>query len=361
MALPGQKSKTMKRNILIYVVGLILLLGIALLAIPWGQRDDSDRPKLAMGASIYVGWMPWFLAAEDGTLDRHAKERGIDIRFVQGEYIETINQFVAGNLDAVVLTNVDALPFLAGSGVNSDVILIGSYSNGNDAIVARDEKGLPATPNLALVEFSVSHYLMDRYAEKHQLGEKAITPVNVSDSEIAAAFASTQSRIDGVVTWNPIVQQLTDNFRGSIVYDSSSIGREIADMLVVRRETLEHHPEFAQALLATWFEVTGRIAESDEETIERLGELSGADGEAYKKQLETTLLITEPDQAVEELNREEMRETMKKVKAFAQRHGLMRNAAPEPWISYPGDPDTAVVNFNDGSLRKSLETKDDGN
>ena len=341
------KTKHTSRWISILIILVVLLTSC----------NSPAEPKLRLAASIYVGWMPWFLAAENGTLQHNAQAHNIEIEFVRGDYIETINQFAAGGVDAVVLTNIDALALLVGSGLQTDVILIGSYSHGNDAILLRPDTPIDQIDlRLGLVKFSVSHYLLDRYQQIDPAASEGIEYVNVSDSEIAAAFAAPGSDLDGVVTWNPIVLQIEDSMDGNKIFDSSSLEREIADMLVVNRKSLVEHPEFGQALLATWFDVMQEmVGPPSDKTLSDLGQLSGTDQNGYEQQLETTLLMDGPEKAVQAIQDSNLRRTMDEfVFGFIERNSLIVDPPPLPWASYI-DEQKAEIHFNDGPLIQYLD------
>ena len=60
--------------------------------------------------SIYVGWMPWGYIQDFGIMALHAKKYGINIEIVQiNDYVESINQYTAGEFDGCSMTNMDAL------------------------------------------------------------------------------------------------------------------------------------------------------------------------------------------------------------------------------------------------------------
>jgi len=63
------------------------------------------------------------------------KEAGVDVKFQWFDYSASLDAFSAGKLDAVLMTNGDALVTGAG-GSRSKMILITDYSNGNDMIIA---------------------------------------------------------------------------------------------------------------------------------------------------------------------------------------------------------------------------------
>ena len=90
-------------------------------------------------------------------------------------------------------------------------ILIGDYSNGNDAVLVRKDLTLPQIPGkqVMLVEKTVSQYLFERAMAMNGLGDqlKKVHYLNTSDSDIAAAFITDQSKAV-VVTWKPLVSQI---------------------------------------------------------------------------------------------------------------------------------------------------------
>ncbi|HCJ63415.1 MAG TPA: lipid kinase, partial [Alcanivorax sp.] len=159
--------------------------------------------------TIYAGWMPWKYADESGIMDKWADKYDIDVEITQiNDYIESINQFTAGQYDAVTLTSMDALSIPAAGGVDSTALLIGDYSNGNDGLVMKDPDGGVASlkgETINLVELSVSHYLLARALEEQGLSERDVNIVNTSDADIVAAFSSDDVR--NIVTWNPLLTE----------------------------------------------------------------------------------------------------------------------------------------------------------
>ncbi len=60
--------------------------------------------------SIYVGWIPWEYGNAQGIVDKWADKYDISIDVVQiNDYIESINQYTAGQYDGCTMTNMDAL------------------------------------------------------------------------------------------------------------------------------------------------------------------------------------------------------------------------------------------------------------
>jgi len=144
-------------------------LAAALAAVMGGPLATTaaaeEKTDFKLAWSIYVGWMPWGYLEESGIMDKWAAKYGIDVEIVQiNDYIESINQYTAGQFDGVSATNMDTLSIPSGGGVDTTALIVGDYSNGNDAVILKGDgdlstlKGKPVN----LVELSVSHYLLAR-------------------------------------------------------------------------------------------------------------------------------------------------------------------------------------------------------
>src|SRR5258708_6309684 len=84
---------------------------------------------------------------------------------VQGfDYAASLDSFVAKNIDGCTMTNMEALDMPAAAGVDSTVIIVGDYSNGNDAVMVRNGLTLDKLPGqpVMLVQKTVSEYLLER-------------------------------------------------------------------------------------------------------------------------------------------------------------------------------------------------------
>ena len=153
----------------------------AAIALPVTATTASAEKKESFKVcwSIYVGWMPWGYLSDSGIMKKWADKYGITVDIVQiNDYVESINQYTAGEYDGCSMTNMDALSIPAGGGVDTTALIVGDYSNGNDAIILKDKSDLKdiAGQNVNLVELSVSHYLLARALESVGLAESVTEP-----------------------------------------------------------------------------------------------------------------------------------------------------------------------------------------
>ena len=158
-----KKSVPFARRFKQVVSGAMIALAASVATVPAVQAEEKDSFKLAW--SIYAGWIPWKYIDESGLMKKWADKYGITVEIVQiNDYIESINQYSAGQFDGVVATSMDALSIPSAGGVDTTALIVGDYSNGNDGIVMKDSSDVADMKGqqVNLVELSVSHYLLAR-------------------------------------------------------------------------------------------------------------------------------------------------------------------------------------------------------
>lgn len=321
-----------------------LSMGVLAAIVSPAMAEEKTEFKLAW--SIYVGWMPWGYLEDSGIMDKWAEKYGIDVEIVQiNDYVESINQYTAGAFDGVSATNMDTLSIPSGGGVDTTALIVGDYSNGNDAVILKGEGGLAdlAGKPVNLVELSVSHYLLARGLDSVGLSEADLDGViNTSDADMIAAYATED--VEAVVTWNPLVSEiLGSNADATNVFDSSAIPGEILDLMVVNTETLADNPAFGKAVAGAWYEVMGLMAEGDESVLTAMAEASGTDLEGYKAQLAATEMFFDPKDAVAQASSPELPKTMTEVAGFLFDKGILGEGAPSPDFVGVAYPDGSVT------------------
>lgn len=345
---------------LLVATSLVMGLGASSL-----MAEVQDKFQVAW--TIYVGWMPWDYAQQQGIVDKWAKKYGIEVELVQvNDYIESINQYTAGKFDGCVMTNMDALTIPAASGVDSTALIMGDYSNGNDGVLLKDKKSLAEIKGqkVNLVELSVSHYLLARGLESVGLSEKDVTVVNTSDADMVAAFSSDE--VTAMTTWNPQLSEIiSNNKNANLVYDSSKTPGEIVDMLVVHTETLKDNPKLAKALTGAWFEVMALMKKGDTKALTIMAEASGTDLAGYKSQLNSTMMFYDAKEALKFATSSNLPATMKKVSEFSFDHGILGEGAPNAefiGMEFPngktyGDTKNIKLRFIDTYVKMAAEGK----
>lgn len=319
--------------------------------------------------SIYVGWMPWDVMESQKIMDKWAKKYGINVEIVQiNDYIESINQFSAGEFDGCTMANTDVLGIPSAGGVDSTSLIIGDFSNGNDAVISKDAKSIKDLKgtNINLVELSISHYLLARALEKNGLSEKDIKVVNTSDADMVSAY--TTADVSSVVTWKPQVSEIQKMPNANTIFDSSKIPGEIIDLMVVNTQTLKDNPEFGKALVGAWYEMMSLMNSDSKDAIEAktaMAKASGTDLAGFEDQLKTTNMFYKAQDAVKFNNSDEIMKTMEFVAKFSFDHGLYGEGASDygfVGIEFPngkviGDKGNIKLRFDDTYMKMAAEGK----
>jgi NitT/TauT family transport system substrate-binding protein len=310
------------------------------------NTQAAPKKQFRLAWTIYAGWMPWQWASEHGVVKKWADKYGIKIDVVQvNDYAESINQYTAGGFDALTVTNLDALSTPAVGGVDTTAVIVGDFSNGNDAIILKNKTQLADIKRLKvnLVQFSVSHYLLARALNTIGLREKDITVVSTSDADLVAAWKTRD--VASVVTWNPLVAEILTDKEAHKVFDSSQIPGEIIDLTVANTNTLKENPNFGKALAGVWYETMATMTAKTPEgkaAREEMGRASGTDLAGFEAQLAATKLFVTPAEAAAFVRSAEISSTMDKVRHFLFDHNLLGNGS--------ASLDAVGIEFADGKV-----------
>ena len=329
-----------------------------------GGMDTATTKTYRYVWSHYTGWEFWQYVKDSGIMKKWADKLGVKIDIVLiNDYVQSINQFVAGEAVGCAMTNMDALDMPATGGVDSDIIAVGDYSNGNDGIClmnganVNDIKGRKAL----IVQGSVSSYLLSKALKANGLKDSDVTELNTSDANMGATFASSGSK-GACVTWNPILMQVRNLPKAKMVFDSSMIPGEIQDLLVVRRDAPE---AVKMALVCAWYEVmtiaSGQGKQTDE-AIEAMAKFAGGTVAEFKAQLKTTHMYYRPEDGAKFAESSENKRIAKDVAEFCFDHGLLgqdAKSALHVGIEFPdgtvyGNPKNVKLHYRSDYMKKAV-------
>jgi len=320
----------------------------------------APKTDFKVAWSIYVGWMPWGYAADNGIVKKWADKYGLTIEVTQfNDYVESMNQYTAGAFDAVTLTNMDGLSIPAAGGVDTTAVIVGDFSNGNDAVILKDKASLADVKgqNVNLVEFSVSHYLLARALESLKLTEQDVKVINTSDADMVGAYKTKD--VSAVVTWNPLVATILEDPTAKKVFDSSQIPGEIIDLMVANTDVLKDNPNFGKALAGIWYETAALMtADTDEGKAAReaMGSASGTDLKGFEAQIAATKLFDKPADAVAFTASPSLPKTMDLVRNFLFEKGLLGSGAASADVIGIEMPDGKVLGDSGNVKLRFTET-----
>jgi NitT/TauT family transport system substrate-binding protein len=215
-------------------------------------------PPLRVAYSDWPGWVAWEIAIQKGWF----KEAGVPIEFKWFEYVPSMEAYSAGKVDAVSMTNGDAL-VTGSTGGKSVCIVANDYSNGNDMIVAKP--GIKSVADLKGKKIGVevgfvSHLLLLYALKSVNLTEKDVKLVKVPTDQTPQALKSGQ--VDAVAAWQPSSGQALKEVAGSTaVFTSKDVPGLIYDHLCVNPKSLAERRADWVKVAKVWLKVADFLAD----------------------------------------------------------------------------------------------------
>lgn len=348
---------------LLALAGKAILAPALALALLQAPASAAPKKDFKVAWSIYTGYMPWAYAEHAGILKKWGDKYGITIKVVQfNDYVESVNQYAAGDFDAVANTAIDSLTIPAVGGVDSTILILGDYTNGNDAIFMKgDGKALKDLKgqNIHLVQYSVSHYMLWLALQKAGIKMGDVKTSNISDADFVAAFQ--QPDVQNIVAWNPATSQIKAMPHVSMVFNSAEIPGEVLDVVTAKTQVLKENPDFGKALVGAWFEAVSVLSGTDAKAKEAQAFMASASGttpEDFAGQVKTTYFY-DAAEAAAVLRGAKMAEMADRLQQFSFENGLLGADAKSKGVvgialadgAVIGDAGNVKLRFDDSYLK----------
>ena len=246
---------------------------------------------LKIGYSDWPGWVAWQVAIDKGWF----KEAGVPVTFEWFDYSASMDAFSAGKIDAVTMTNGDAL-VTGAAGAKSVMVMITDYSNGNDMIIGKpgvrsikDLKGKKVAVEMGFVE----HLLLLNGLKKAGMKESDITLVNAKTNEMPQMLASGD--VAAVGAWQPIAGQTMKSVPGAKpIYTSADEPGLIYDVLAVNPASAKQRRAEWVKVVKVWDRVVKYINDpkTQPDAVKIMAARVGVSPEAYLPLLKGTKLLS---------------------------------------------------------------------
>ncbi|MBC2602424.1 ABC transporter substrate-binding protein [Puniceicoccus vermicola] len=246
-------------------IGLTTLVGLV------GISSARGEEPLKIAYSDWPGWVAWEIGIEKGWFE----EEGVDVEFLWFDYVASMDAYVAGQVDAVTMTNGDAL-VTGATGKPSVGIIINDFSNGNDMIVGgpgissiTDLKG----KKVGVEEGFVCHLLLLKGLSDNGMTADDVTIVNTPTNETPQVLAS--GAVSAIGAWQPNSGEALKQTPGSTrVYSSADSPGIIYDLLFVSPESLETRRDDWAKVVKVWYRIVDYL--KDEDNIDEALEILSA-------------------------------------------------------------------------------------
>jgi NitT/TauT family transport system substrate-binding protein len=264
------------------------LMVVAMLGLACGP---GRAEPLKIGYSDWPGWVAWEIGIQKGWF----KEEGVEVDFQWFDYVPSMDAYVSGKIDAVGMTNGDAL-VTGATGKPSVAFLLNDFSNGNDMVVAApgieklaDLKG----KKVGLEEGFVPHLLLLSGLEKAGISADSVTIVNTPTNETPQVMAS--KAVDAVSAWQPSSGQALKAVPGSKpIFTSADAPGIIYDLMYVSPESLEKRRADWMKVAKVWYRIADYIRDENnlDEVLKILSARVKVTPEEYEPFLKGTYILT---------------------------------------------------------------------
>jgi NitT/TauT family transport system substrate-binding protein len=210
----------------------------------------AQAEPLRLRYSIWVGYGPFFVAAERGFF---AKE-GVEVELIRIEDdTATLAALFAGQIDALATATQVTVASNEPDEEALACVLMLDDSRGGDGILATNDIQTIADLKGRSVAFghrSVSQFYVNVLLREAGLSEADIEVVDLRSEEAAEAFMMQE--FDAAVTWEPYLSQGRTAAHGHLLTDSSERPGLIGDCLATKANIFNDRKDEFQAVARAW-------------------------------------------------------------------------------------------------------------
>lgn len=263
---------------------------VALLAActPTTPNQGAAKP-LVIGAHLYPGYGPFFVAEEKGFFG----EEGVNAHVELMSDIPSAISALANDSIQIMGSSADLTPIVANGGLDVSNIVVADLGYGADGLLVKNDvqsvsdlKGKTIHVSLA----SPSHFFLRYVTEKEGLKKTDFTMADMPPDQVGAAFAAGQ--VDYGMSWEPWLSQSSERKDGKVLFSSKDYLGAITDTWIARRDVMESRKEDIQKVLRAWFRALDFMKQNPAEANEIIARHFGLSVADLEPQMATVQFLT---------------------------------------------------------------------
>ena len=256
-----------------------------------GTQSGADSSKaVVLGYSNWAGWWPWAIGEAEGIFA--ANGANVELKWFDG-YLQSMETFAAGKLDANCQTLNDTISFAADAVNGEVVVLVNDNSAGNDKIIVAEEIDTIADlkgKTVALEEGVVDDFLLTLALKDAGMSRDDVEIKGMDTGDAAAAFAA--GKVDAVGAFPPFWLTALKREGSKELISSKDFPGAIPDLLVVSQTLIDERPDQVQALVNSWFEILEFMEKNPDKADSIMAERAGVSVDEFQQFKEGTKLFT---------------------------------------------------------------------
>lgn len=221
--------------------------------------------EIKLGMTTWVGYGEIFLAKELG----YFEEGGLT---VDPQIIEegslTMAGVASGELQGTAATIDEIMKYRTPELCFKAVYALDDSHGGDGILAPADANSLADLKgkDVGMNEGSVSQFWFNILLKQNGMTEKDVNIVNMTADDAAAAFMAGQ--IPVAVTWEPHLTLAKEQKVGKVLISSDQTPGLIVDVIALRCDTIEQHPEDVKALVAGLYKAHEYLLANQEKAYE---------------------------------------------------------------------------------------------
>jgi NitT/TauT family transport system substrate-binding protein len=242
------------------ILCVLLMLPLILLV----SCKVEPRAEMRIGTNIWPGYEPIWLAHG---MNYFGTDLIQPVPFLSTT--DASSAFRNRMINAAALTLDEALA-LAQFDSDFSIILVVDISDGADVVLGkpgmRSMKDIRGK-RIGVETTAVGAYTLTRALQLAGLRYEDVKVVNINVDGHEEAFK--QGTIDAVVTFEPVRTRLLAT-GARLLFDSSRIPDEIFDIIIVRNDFLQKHPDLVRQFIDGWFNALAYMREHPSDAAEKM-------------------------------------------------------------------------------------------
>jgi NitT/TauT family transport system substrate-binding protein len=214
------------------------------------KQNNLYRGKITIGMAPWPGYLSLLIAKDQG----YFQQAGLDIDIKHYDALADLSkEYVAGKIQGRANLTLEAVNESLG-GLDHRVVLVIDYSNGADAILARqgiDTVGDFKGKKVAYESGTLEEFFLIWALNESNLELSDIIPVNANPEEAAKQLQA--GNVDVGVSYEPFISKLVDSGDFHVLYSSRQAPGLITDILTFRTDFIKAHPQTVQAITDIYF------------------------------------------------------------------------------------------------------------
>jgi NitT/TauT family transport system substrate-binding protein len=234
-----------------YVGGCVLSVALVFsgTALAAGQPESG---AIRMGTEPWLGYGQWTVAQDQGIFKKHGLP---DVNLVNFTEDKDLNAaLVSGQVDMANVASHTALAMIS-AGVPIKIVMLEDTSMTADAVITNDPSIQSVNDikgkDVAYEEGTTSHILLSYALSTKGMTLKDVKPVPMPAADAGSALIA--KRVPIAVTYEPYLASARKaDAKTRELFAGSALPGLISDVLVVRTDYLNSHPNQISALVSSW-------------------------------------------------------------------------------------------------------------